>query len=136
MAMTPKNLNGPNPYQRMMGILGDPTIREPARWTDSGQEIRPIPAQEMCGADGALLAIRGPDGKHRDEEGNLLDLRELRGKLMNGLCGHPGCACEPASMFNNDTGLFVCATCAQELNDRAGRIHGRDYCPPCSAPPA
>lgn len=82
-----------------------------------------------------MTAITFEDGKYRDENGNRLEIWEVKGKYLGHHCGHPSCDCRPASMWDTRNDQFVCAACAKELNTRKALMFGPGAVPRCVEPP-
>jgi hypothetical protein len=75
------------------------------------------------------------NGKYRDVDGNIVDVKDVKGKYLDQHCGHPLCDSRPASMWDNWKGMFVCAACAKEFNTRKTLMFGPDAAPRCIEPP-
>lgn len=61
------------------------------------------------------------NGKYRDEDGNIVEVWQVKGKYLGHHCGNEMCSCRPASMWDEWKGVFVCAACAKEINILSGR---------------
>jgi hypothetical protein len=60
------------------------------------------------------------NGRYHDEDGNIIDKSEVRGRYLGQHCGNSLCDCRPASMWDEWNGRFVCAACASEINVLSG----------------
>lgn len=74
-------------------------------------------------------------GRYYDENGNVVDKEDIRGRYLGHHCGNALCDCRPASMWDIRNGKFVCAACAKELNVRNALMFGFSAPARCVEPP-
>lgn len=75
------------------------------------------------------------NGRYYDENGNIVDKEDVRGRYLGHNCGNSLCDCRPASMWDTWNGKFVCAACAKELNIRKALMFGHEASARCVEPP-